>query len=99
MAVPVDAVPKVVATHIAALGPKAATAAPAPSPTAPPTPDFTVSLCAFSAYSSVSRKFLRSVWICSSVTSKSFGLFAMLLTSVSMLRISTSDSLRSSYSA
>ena len=80
MAVPVDAVPNVVATHIAALGASAATAAPVPIPAAPPIPVFTNSLCVFFANSSVLRKLARSALIFANVLSNSFGVFAMLLT-------------------
>ena len=83
IAAPVEAVPNVVATHMAAVGAIKATDAPAASPApAPPA----ASLAAFSSISAKSHesvKLFLQMLISSKSVSKLFGLFAMLFTSTS----------------
>ena len=80
---PVDAVPKVVATHIAAVGAMLATAAPAANPAPAPAADFRAASRSFRANSSASRNWALWTSISSKSVSNDFGVLAMLFTSSS----------------
>ncbi|OUS68704.1 hypothetical protein B1748_33155 [Paenibacillus sp. MY03] len=79
MAVPVEAVPKVMATAIAAVGPNAATPAPAATPAAPkPVDVFAVLSNSALIWKIAFSNFLNSILIFSIFTIISSGLFFML---------------------
>ncbi len=91
IAVPVDAAPKVVATHMAALGATLATAAPAANPAPPPAADRRAASRSRRANSSTSRNSALSTSIRPMAASKDFGVLAMLLTSASTCSIRSVD--------
>lgn len=87
IAVPVEAVPNVVATHIAAVGPIAAIAPPAPTPAAAPTaPFFAFSYSCF-ANSCAPANFSLLNLIASILVSNVLGWFAILFTKSSTFAI------------
>ncbi|MFC5128344.1 hypothetical protein ACFPRL_36335 [Pseudoclavibacter helvolus] len=80
IAVPVDAVPKVVATHIAAVGATLATAAPAVMPAPAPAADARAAWRSFCANASASRNCAFRMSISWKSVSNDFGVLATLFT-------------------
>ena len=98
IAAPVEAVPNVVATHIAAVGAMNATDAPAARPAPAPAAAFRASCSSRSAKSRDSVNFLRLTEISSNSASKLLGRLAMLLTRLSTKEIESRERHRSMYS-
>ena len=95
IAVPVDAVPKVVATHNAAVGAMLATAAPAVNPAPAPAADFRAASRSFRANSAASRNSVLWTSISSKSVSNDFGVLTMLFTSSSTSSIRSVERSRS----
>ena len=82
IAAPVDAVPNVVATHIAAEGARLATAIPAVTPEAALAAELRAACNSFSAYSLASENSALAIRISSKSCSNDFGVLAIELTSL-----------------
>ena len=95
MAAPVEAVPKVVATHIAAVGAMNATDAPAARPAPAPPAASLAAWISLSANSQLSVNFFLLISIDSKSASNSFGWLAMLFTRFSMLSMTSTALQRS----